>query len=396
MTDRRKVLLVISSLSPGGAENHLLNLCRYLISVSCVPAVLTISKRRTPIRGLLEGEGVEVIDFPLDSLAGLLLPWKLASLRRAVSNARPDVIHAHLHHGEIVASMASILTGVPMVATRHSFGLEFGGARKWMAMILRRRPARVIAVSAEAALEAVRLGIPEGRVETIPNGVDTERFRPLEPARRRALREEFMKRHFGAPPGEVGLLIGTLGGLKKVKNLPVFIRMIPVLKAGWKDGAPPARFVISGDGPERGELEDLSRRLGLEADIAMPGFVGDPENLLPLLDIFVLPSITEGAPMALLEAMSCGLACVASGVGAIPSILGGDGGAGGESGAAGIVLESRDPEGFAAAVLRLAAGEPQRLALGDRARSRAVSYFGLPAWGRRTLDVYEKATGLKF
>ena len=73
MTERRKVLLVISSLSPGGAENHLLNLCRYLRSVSCVPAVLTISQRRTPIRDLLEKENVQVIDFPLDSLAGL--PW---------------------------------------------------------------------------------------------------------------------------------------------------------------------------------------------------------------------------------------------------------------------------------------------------------------------------------
>ncbi|MCU0638679.1 MAG: glycosyltransferase [Candidatus Krumholzibacteria bacterium] len=396
MTERRKVLLVISSLSPGGAENHLLNLCRYLGSVSCIPAVLTISGKRTPIRNLLEGEGVEVIDFPLDSLAGLLLPWKLASLRRVVARARPDVIHAHLHHGEVVASIASVLTGVPMVATRHSYGLEFGGARKWMARILGHRTSRVIAVSAEAALEAARLGIPEGRIETIPNGVDTERFRPLEPARRRALREAFTMRHFGAPPGRDCTLIGTLGGLKKVKNLPVFIRMIPVLKAGWKDGAPPARFVISGDGPERGELEDLARRLGLEAEIAMPGFVGDPENLLPLLDIFVLPSITEGAPMALLEAMACGLACVASGVGAIPSILGGDGRDGGDPGAAGIVVDSRDPEEFAAAVLRLAAGEPQRPAFGERARSRAVSNFGLPAWGRRTLDVYEKATGLKF
>ncbi len=396
MTERRKVLLVISSLSPGGAENHLLNLCRYLGSVSCVPAVLTISKRRTPIRGLLEGEGVEVIDFPLDSLAGLLLPWKLASLGRVVAKARPDVIHAHLHHGEIVASMASILTGVPMVATRHSFGLEFGGARKWMARILRRRPARVIAVSAEAALEAARLGIPEGRIETIPNGVDTERFRPLETGEAPRSPGRIHEEAFRGSAGGGGLLIGTLGGLKKVKNLPVFIRMIPVLKAGWKDGAPPARFVISGDGPERGELEDLSRRLGLEADIAMPGFVGDPENLLPLLDIFVLPSITEGAPMALLEAMACGLACVASGVGAIPSILGGDVKAGGDAGDAGIVVESRDPEGFAAAVLRLAAGEGQRRALGERARGRAVSNFGLPAWGRRTLDVYEKATGLKF
>lgn len=396
MTNPRKVLLVISSLSPGGAENHLLNLCRYLVSVSCVPAVLTISEKRTPIRGLLESEGVEVIDFPLDSLAGLLRPRKLASLRRIAAEARPHVIHAHLYHGEVVASIASILTGVPMVATRHSAGLEFGGTRKWITRILCGRRVLVIAVSAEAAGEAVRLGTPKGRVETIPNGVDTERFRPLDPSRRRARREEFIKRHFGAPQGEDGLLIGTLGGLKKVKNLPVFIRMIPVLKAAWKDGAPRARFVMCGEGPERRELEDLSRRLGLGADIAMPGFVGDPEELLPLLDIFVLPSITEGAPMALLEAMACGIACVASGVGAIPSILGGESGTGGGLDAVGIVVKSRDPEGFAGAVLQLAADEAQRRALGERARSRAVSDFGLDAWGRRTLNVYEKAAGIKF
>ena len=143
------------------------------------------------------------------------------------------------------------------------------------------------------------------------------------------------------------------------------------------------RLLIVGEGSSREELEQLVSRLGLDGRVSLPGHSDRPEEYLPLLDMFVLPSFSEGVPIAMLEAMSSGLACTASRVGGIPELLGDSG----------ITFESGDLEGLTGILRHLSGDASLRSELGRRARVRAMEFFDMEIWGSRTVAVYEELTG---
>ena len=370
----RNILFIVSSLRTGGAELHVLNLCGYLAGKGSAVSVCTLSGDGN-LRPRFEELGVPVHDLSIGSLKDLARPPVRRRIDEIVAEADPDILHAHMYAAEIVGALASARSGLPLVVTRHSCGLEFNGTRRLAMAIAGRWTRRIIAVSDEAAAEAVKLGASRDAVVTIPNGVDTSRFRPLDPALRESERARVIDEQFRAGGGTDLVLVGSVSGLKPVKNFPMLLTAFTGL-----DGA---RMMIVGEGPSRGELEELVSKYGLEGEVSLPGHSERPEESLPLLDIFVLPSRTEGVPMALLEAMSCGVACAASRVGGIPDLIGD----------CGITFDPRDQEGLSE-ILRQLAGDPAvRADLGRRARIRAMEYFDLEIWGTRTEAVYDEAAG---
>jgi glycosyltransferase involved in cell wall biosynthesis len=371
----RNILFFVSSLRTGGAELHVLNLCRYLAGKGTRVSVCTLSLDGN-LMPRFEELGVPVYDLSIGSLRDLARSSVRKRIERAVAASDPDILHAHMYHAEIVAALASARSGIPLVVTRHSFALEFNGTRRIAASIARRWIRRVIAVSDEAAGEAVRLGATHASVVTIPNGVDTARFKPLDPALRDSERTRLFEENFAGEGGADPVLIGSVSGLKPVKNFPMLVKAFVHLGG--------ARMMIAGEGSSRGELEDLVEKYGLDGTVSLPGHLDRPEEYLPLFDIFVLPSRTEGVPMALLEAMSCGAACVASRVGGIPDLLG----------ECGIMFSPGDQEGLTDILKRLVSDPGLRSDLGRRARIRAMEYFDLEIWGSRTEAVYEDAAGM--
>jgi glycosyltransferase involved in cell wall biosynthesis len=373
----QRVLIVTSSLRVGGAEIHILDLCRFLLKKGKIPAVLHLSGADSIVAERLRREGVELLPFEISSLWRLLLPATLVRLKRLAGGFSPDIIHAHLYHGEIAGLLASVLARVPIVVTRHSAGLEFNGWRRSIVRLLRPLYSRVIAVSDEAGEESRKLGFPVGRVIVIPNGVDTSKFHPASGTDKNERRMEWEKRIFGSCSPE-GVVIGTMGGLKKVKNHSLFIEMAVELRRGTLPGSERLRFVIVGEGPER---EFLERKVaGAEAGswIALPGIEEHPEDVLPLMDLFVLSSDTEGVSIAVLEAMSCGLPCVATDVGGTAEILGG----------AGAVVDRHDGRQLAESVLGLLNDPDRMISDGKALRDRAVKEYDIDIWGDRTLEVY--------
>jgi glycosyltransferase involved in cell wall biosynthesis len=371
----RNILFFVSSLGTGGAELHVLNLCGYLAGKGTAVSVCSLAGNGN-LRPRFEELGVPVQELSIGSMTELARPAVRKRIDRIVAASQPDIIHAHMYHSEIVGAIASARSGVPLVVTRHSSGLEFNGHRRIWASIAGRWTRRVIAVSDEAAAEAVKLGASSGSVVTIPNGVDTSRFRPLDPALRESERARLFEEQF-TPLGAVDpVLVGSVSGLKSVKNLPMLVTAFSRLGG--------ARLLIVGEGPSRGEIEKLVSRYGLEGDVSLPGNSDRPEEYLPLLDLFVLPSRTEGVPMALLEAMSCGLACAASRVGGIPGLLGD----------CGVTFDSGDLEGLAGILAKLVSDPALRADLGRRARIRAMEHFDLEIWGERTAAVYDSVASL--
>jgi glycosyltransferase involved in cell wall biosynthesis len=374
----RKILFFVTSFHPGGAELHLLNLCRYLAGQGMRLSVCTLDMEGG-LRGRFEDLGVTIDELRIGSLGDIVRPAVRKRIREIVAAADPDIIHAHMYHAEIVAAFASSASGLPLVVTRHSAGLEFNGSRRIVAALAGRWTRRVIAVSSGAAEEALKIGASSDSVVIIPNGVDTSRFRPLEPALRESERIRLIEEHFPAGGGPESLIVGSVSGLKPVKNLPLLLNAFSALVSS---GADAARLLIVGEGVLRGELEGLVASLELESIVSFPGHSDRPEEYLPLLDLFVLPSLSEGIPMAMLEAMSSGLACAASRVGGMPELLGD----------CGIMFESCDLAGLVDVMGRLAADPARRAELGRCARIRAMEYFDQEIWGSRTVAVYEELT----
>jgi glycosyltransferase involved in cell wall biosynthesis len=364
-------------LKTGGAEHHLLDLCSYLSRRGHVPSVCSLRKGGT-LKPRFESSGVTVHELPIGSLRDLIRPRIRRRLREIVASARPDILHAHLYAAEAAGAVAAGMTGLPLVVTRHSSGLEFNGYRRIVAAATRRKIRRVIAVSDEAAAEAVRLGARPGSVVTIPNGVDTSRFRPADPDVRLSERERLLEEEF--PGGRPDcFLAGYVGGLKPGKGLETLLEAFAALKSGTGGPGESARLLLVGEGISREKLERQVADLGLQGEVALPGLTQRPEQYLQLLDLFVLPSYSEGVPIALLEAMSTGLACAVTGVGGMPSTLSD----------CGVVFDPGDTDGLSSIMADLASDEAGRLEMGRRARVRALERFDLEIWGSRMTAVYD-------
>ena len=145
---------------------------------------------------------------------------------------------------------------------------------------------------------------PIGRVRRIPNGIDTGAF--AKTPRADALRGVI--KHKGE------LWVGTLAGLRPVKNLPALVRAFAALAEPWQ-------LVIVGEGPEEDAIRAEAERLGIEDRVHLPGFVADPARYVGLFDIFALSSHSEQFPISLVEAMAAGLPVTAPAVGDIDEMV---------------------------------------------------------------------------
>ncbi len=225
-------------------------------------------------------------------------------------------------------------------------------------------PADRIVVNAELLRPTGRAG---QRTDVIPSGVDTDRFRPS--ADRIAA-----KARLGLDVGRP--LIGTVGRLEPRKGTATLIAALATLRAGGRD----ASLVVVGDGPLRSELVATAARLGLASHVQMLGDRADIEDILAAVDVFVLPSRTEGMSNALLEAMAMALPVVATAVGGTPEVI-----AEGESG---LLVPPDDPSAMAAATARLLDDRPSAARLGAAARQAVEERFGARSMVRRLEAVY--------
>jgi glycosyltransferase involved in cell wall biosynthesis len=250
------------------------------------------------------------------SLAGK--PWPGRLNRIAAAMAGYDLICTY-NWGAMDAVMAHTLFAdlhklPPLVHHEDGFNEDEASGLKRSRNIYRRlalgRAAALVVPS--ASLERIALEIwdqPRSRVRLIANGIDTRAFtkKPRRDALPRLIKQ----------PDEVW--VGTLAGLRAVKNLTALVRACAGLPSAWQ-------LVIVGDGPERAAILAEAARLGIEDRVHLPGFVPDPAKAVGLFDLFALSSHSEQAPLSVLEAMAAGLAVVAPRVGDIAAMVATDNG----------------------------------------------------------------------
>ncbi|HKY00729.1 MAG TPA: glycosyltransferase family 4 protein [Steroidobacteraceae bacterium] len=223
---------------------------------------------------------------------------------------------------------------------------------------LLRRADAFIALSDEMAREFLENGVPAARIRKIPNGVDTDVFRPASPEERSSLR-----RKLGLPPAPVAVYTGRL----------VTYKGLPSLLRAWRN-VPDACLVLVGEGG--GDLRSCERELrefvtahGLQARVRFAGPVEQVDDWLRAADLYVFPTEDEAFGLALVEAMACALPCVTTRVGGLRDFV--------VDGVNAVAVPPGDEAALAAACGTLIADEKQRAALGAAARRTAVERFGL-------------------
>jgi glycosyltransferase involved in cell wall biosynthesis len=375
----RGIALLTSLFPPsvGGIQTQTLALARGLAELGVEVHVVTRPAPDHPAQEELDGVHVQRVGLVRGGPAATLAYVGLAARAVAALGDRIDVVHAHqLLSPASAAVAAAALRGPPFVVTAHASGtigdvaclVRQGPLGRGRLLALRHLASAFVAVSGPIRAELEGAGVPSSLVRSIPNGVDTRRFAPVAPAERRRLR-----RALGLPPVPVVIYAGRLAPEKGVD----------VLVDAWAEarrGGLVGTLCVVGDGPERGALERRARDHGVLGAVRFAGAAGDVAPWLAAADAFALPSRTEGLSVALLEAMSSGLAVVATDVGGTRDAAGG----------AAVLVPPEDPRALAEALVAVLA-EPERApTLGDAARRRVLSRFGIGQVARRHLDLYRE------
>ena len=353
-----------------GAEVQLATTASYLARTDLdVSAVLFNDGRLAEeLRGL--GIDVTVID---ESRHGALAI--VSSLTRFLIEQRIDVVHTHRYKDTILGTIAARLAGVRhVVRTMHGLRepmagwsrIKFGAYETLDNVMLRAFADRVIAVSNRMAGTLITNGFKSSRVTTIHNGIDLARAIPG--------RAEDIRRELGVDAASI--VIGTVGRLSPVKAQDVLMRAAGRIL----DSVPRARFVIAGDGPLGGELEALATRLGIDRACTFLGARSDISDVIAALDVFVLPSLSEGLPMAVLEAMAAGKPVVASRVGGLPEVI--------QHGVSGMLIPPGGAEALAAACVELAGDRERAGRIGAEARRIVTEEFSHERSGAAVVDLY--------
>ncbi|HEV7843726.1 MAG TPA: glycosyltransferase family 4 protein [Pyrinomonadaceae bacterium] len=366
-----RILHISSARAFGGGERHLVDLVQELaqrgheVHVALRPGSMLEEKLGAlPARNLVR--------LPLRNALDVGSARRLA---RTVRERRIEIVHAHMARDYPLAALATRRNRLArLIITRHVlFPLK-----RLHALVLS-HVARVIAVSepVACALKAQRI-FPTQKIVVIPNGIELERFNPATKDSSRA--SVFQELQIARERS----LVGTLGELNRLKGHEEFLRAAALIAEQIEE----VDFIIAGadsspTGEHRAALEQLIGALNLRGRVHLVGWLDDVAPLLCALDVFVSASRTESFGLAIVEAMACGVAVVATATEGARSII--------EDNVTGRLVSIGDVEALAASVKLLLSNSGERNRLGERARAAARERFSLEQMVQATEQVYLEA-----
>ena len=371
-----RIVFITSGLSTGGAESMLFKLLENIDRVCFEPRVISL----TTLGEI--GERIEQLGICVETLgmvSGRRNVFSLFRLVRLLRNARPDIVQTWMYHADLIGGIAARLVGCRNVvwALRNS-NLSADMIKSSTLMVVRTcalmsswLPRQILSCSTCARAVHIGFGYRQDKINVIPNGFDTARFRP-DIVSRSSVRQE----------------LGLLGGTKLVglmarydpqKNHAGFIEAAAVIRKAL----PNVHFLMAGCGvdDENMTLKALVNARGLDRFIHLLGRRDDMPSLMAAMDVLISPSYGEAFPNVLGEAMACGTPCVVTDVGDSAEIVG----------ETGRIVQSGDMEGLAHHVIELL-GLPMeaRELLGLQARARVKKRYEIGVVARSYEAFYEK------
>lgn len=368
--DRINVLLLTSSLERGGAERQVVELARSLDATRFNVFICSLSNDNPLAEQLGEQrEQLTVIEKRSKYDVGLI-----RRVARYMRDNRIDVVHSFLFDAEIVGRLAGRWAGVPaIICSNRCPHWQRKRFKLWVARATAGCFDRMIANShAGLVYERDQQHVPPAKLCMIPNGVDTDRFRP---GRAESLRDELDIPRDAVVVGMIAHFRGNKDHDTWLRAANDVLRTYPkaiFVSAGAPDGNTPTHCF--------GRARRLCRALGIERSVRFLGPRGDVAALYSMLDMKVLSSRFEGTPNVVLEAMAAGLPTIVTDVSDNARIV--------TDGQTGFVVPMGDTKLMAQRIAELVGNAMLRTHMGEAARARAVREYSVAALGRRTADVY--------
>lgn len=371
-----RVLQLRSSVGFFGAENVVLEIAKGLRQTDYRPFIgvfLSGSRNQTELAERAEEHDIDGVIFKSKPR------WDrqaIANLRSFIQSNRIDIVHAHGYKADVYALAATRgLAGVHRIATCHPWTeTTYSALARFYTLIDKAflsRFDRIVAVSEKLKGEILQQRISPERVSVIENGIDLHRFH-VKKSRADLCRE------FGLPADRI--IIGTIGRLVPEKGQHLLIEAAALLK----DEFPTAYYLVIGDGQLLPALQQQAAQMNVTERFHFMGTSNRIPELLSVMDVFTLPSISEGLPMVILEAMAAKKPIIATNVGMISEVL--------MHGQAGIVISPEAPA-LAAAIARLLRDSSEAQRLPACAYQRVFDDFSSEKMVRAYVKIYDSLFG---
>ena len=339
----------------GGTEQVIKNLILGADSMRFTMSVLCIESPLGPFADDLLAENIQI--HALARKPGFDIGL-IGKIRQHIIEHKIDIIHCHQYTPYVYGLLGALLTSAKVVFTEHGrfYPDSTTWKRKLINPILHKFTAATTAISAATRDALVDYEfIPHDDIHVIYNGIigvaaDKESVKTLRIA-------------FDLPQNCI--LFGTIARLDPIKNHSMMLRAFKrVIDAGVN-----AKLMIVGDGDERANVDSVINELGIAQYVVMTGYEPKPHNHLALMDIYLLPSLSEGTSMTLLEAMSLSKPCIVTDAGGNPEIV--------LHNKTGLVTPNNDEEAYAQAMLTLAGDTPRQMLFGVAAKVRFEEVFSV-------------------
>lgn len=374
---RRNILYIIDNIEFGGGERVFsqiiggLNTDKFNTFVASQPGGTFEEKLREV--------GVKIE--PLDMTSRYNL-GNVSRIKKIIKTKNIQIVHSQGGRADFFARIAAKIADVPIIISSIAMlveGYDVGILRKSLYVFMDRWTEKwvdkfIILTEALRRTLIERHKIPQAKIIKIHNGIEIEEYNPdLEELRNKKL--EIRK--------ELGLktdapVIGAIGRLVWQKGFEYLIRAVPEVLRKNSD----ARFLIVGDGPLKNSLVAESERLNVADRIVFAGFRSDVKEILASIDVLVMPSLLEGLPMVLLEAMAMAKPIVATLIDGITEVL--------EDGKTGLLAPAKNSHALADVMTDILKDEKKACLLGKNARKMAEEKFSVERMVRKTESVYEK------
>lgn len=361
----RKIVLGIETSGPGGAERTVLHLADGLRGLGIEVIMATMQRGWMTERA--EDLGVPVWIEPQGKGLDPRWVWRL---RSRLAREGIDLFHGHEYEMNVYGGLAARLAGLPTIATLHGSVAGTEARHTLVYRVLRLLGQRPIAVSNDLWTSlAPSLGWSSRTPQVIHTGTSVPPR--LHADRRQQIRVE-ARRELGIAGS--GPLLLAIGNLYPVKDHATLLRAAAALED--------ARIAIAGRGSEHENLVQLGAELGLADRLHLLGLRDDIPRLLAAADILVHPSLSEGLPLAILEAMASQTPVVATRVGGVSEAV--------DHGRTGLLVPAGDPRALAAALRELLDKDDLRMRFADAAWERASREFSVESMSAHYLAVYQQ------
>lgn len=371
-TRKTHVVHITQHLEIGGLESFIVEFCRKMDTDRFRATVLCLNGYDECYKARLEQSGVKVHLIRKTHKFDLMFLARAASFLKSIQT---DIMHSHggcFFYSSLIGKLAGVRQ---LIYTLHGMPVSFGLQARVEEFLSCTMTDRIVAVSDETAknLRSRNYGVAN-KLEVIINGIDTERYRPIEDDERKIA----CKTRYGLE--HKTNIIGSVGRLEKVKNYPLLLKACAKL---CHDYNKEFHLVLVGSGSEEAALKQLAQELAISNNVSFPGMQYDLQEIYPLFDIFVLSSLTEGTSLSLLEAQSCGVPAVVTDVGGNSRII--------ENGINGLLTPSGSPTTMAALLYQLLNCTDQRLAMQKQARAKVLEQFDLCSMVNSYQDLYRSS-----